>query len=226
MVTLKHHRYSRRTRDHLAKLFASTPGGSLEYENSWFGIGTWQFLGLHRYATTKDVWALCEDRHPYTGAPLELVDDNPNPKRRHHRLTEVVFRVPLLVANLTDHGISDAHGRTCTALMRDMEVQAATPFWEGRIPMGLLTSNLVGVAFDSFAQWGPIDLLQTHYLLFDLTFDEEAQAWKSLDTSDMTAEYPDLEDLYHEGLSRELGGLGISVERIEAFERECLCCLN
>lgn len=228
MVVLKNHLHSSRTRDHLRKRFASTPGGSLEYANAWFGIGACQFLGSSRYATTKDVWALCEDRHPHTGAPLELLDDNPRPKRRRHRLTEVVFRLPRLLASFTDPRIADSHRNTCATIMRDLELHAAARVLEGHVPMLLCTSNLVGVTFDSFAEWNSVDLLQTHYLLFDLTFDEEAQAWRSLDASDMTAEYPDLDDLYCERLSHELEGVGwrVSEERIGDFERQSLCGLN
>jgi hypothetical protein len=120
----------------------------------------------------------------------------------------------------TGDKIAWAHNRASDAAMGDLELFASTPVWEGAIPFLEVTGNVVAAAFDCSFSYLDAEILQSRYLLFNLTFQESEERWAFMDAAEMLAELPHANDSYLSYLAAELKNLGydLTEERLQRFE--------
>ncbi|MBX3742588.1 MAG: relaxase domain-containing protein [Akkermansiaceae bacterium] len=216
MLTLKHHFPSAAT----STLFENHLPTAASDGCRWFGIGI-KTLSLKNRVTVEALRTLLANRHPIGNELLatypEAAIEKPLPL-----LTEVMMTMPRKLSKLvaTDERIFAAHCRASSAAMRDLELFAATPVWDGRFPLCEVTFNVVAAAFDySFIHLGT-EILQSRYLLFNLTFHENEEEWRFLDTAEMVDVSWRVNENYLSYLAAELRGLGHEVTEkiLYAFE--------
>lgn len=223
MLKLKHHFPSADPSAFFEKLIVRSPGAC-----RWFGLGT-GFLSLPPDVTVNTFRALAANHLPG--------DDEPLVKTRFERegrstpfLTEIVITLTPSVALLLGRSldIGSAHWHASEAVMRYLEIFAAGPTEREGIPCEVISSNVVGISFESFASIAGTPVPEIRYLLFSLTYDEEEEKWLPLDTTEIADECEYAVQIYLSELCPDWEERGIEVveDTADPFGRDSIGSLN
>lgn len=186
----------------------------------WFGSSI-KALSLTKSVTVEALQALHMNRHPSDNELLVKFPEE-DLEKPLPLFTEIMVTMPRMVSTLAgaDDKIVTAHRRASDAAMRDLELFAATPVWESGFPFIEITSNVVTAACDCSFQYLGAEILQSRYLLFNLTFHENEQAWAFLDIAEMEDALPLMNDRYLSHLVADLKHLGhdLTEQKLHKFE--------
>lgn len=199
MITCKYHYGRAAALAYVAKrLSGRNDGNGLADDPGWAGQGV-QWLGLHGVVRMEQVHALFEKRHPVDGRSLEVRVDA-EAAGSAPWLTEFVIaskRQPSPVLQLETEPVR-LHRRASHAAADCLEMFAGIDFVsEGSLQ---ITGNMVAMAFDRCCTRNGMDRLNSHYLLFNLTYCEEEEAWWELGSSSMKEEIPSAAIAYREAI--------------------------
>lgn len=186
-----------------------------ELTGRWRGRGA-ALLGLTGEVRRKDWDALCDNRHPQTGATL-------NARQRRERRVgyDLNFHVPksvsLLYATTQDERILEAFRDSVDATMRDIESEMKTRVRKGGKDEDRITGNMVWGEFIHTTarpvEGIPDPHLHAHCFVFNTTCDDHEQRWKAGQFADLKRDAPYFEALFHSRLARNMQSLGLEVER-------------
>jgi conjugative relaxase-like TrwC/TraI family protein len=186
-----------------------------ELAGRWGGTAA-ERLGLAGEVKQGDWAALCDNRHPLTGAKLS--------RRRNKERTQGYdfnFHVPksvsLLYAETRDGRILDAMRESVEATMQDIESEMATRVRKGYRDENRVTGNLAFGCFVHFTA-RPVDgtsdpHLHAHCFVHNLTFDAIEQQWKAGQFRSLKERAPQFEALFHARLADRLADLGLPIEQ-------------
>jgi len=198
--------------------------------------GQWRGEGASRLGLFGDVqkqqWdALCDNQHPQTGQTLTLR------QKEHRRIGyDFNFHVPksvsVLYAMTEDDRILESFRDSVHETMQDMESEMKTRVRKQGKNDDRTTGNMVWGEFIHTTS-RPIDgvpdpHLHAHCFVFNTTFDEQEQAWKAGQFSDLKRDAPYFEALFHSRFAQKLTELGLDVERtktgweLSGFSKETL----
>lgn len=187
-------------------------------------VGRWCGKGARRLGLFGDIaqptWdALCDNRDPQTGNTLTLRQKN------YRRIGyDFNFHVPkslsLLYTLTQDERLLDAFRASVHDTMQDMEHELQTRVRKGGLNEDRTTGNMVWGEFVHFTS-RPVDglpdpHLHAHCFVFNVTWDQQEQAWKAGQFSSLKRDAPYFEAVFHSRLTRRLAELGLAVERTRA----------
>lgn len=215
MITLKHYHDRAAALAYIEKrLTGRNDGNGTAEDSDWAGQAV-QWLGLHGIVRMDQVLALFEKCHPLNGNPLHVLVDV-EAAGSAPWLTEFIIaseRQPSPALQLETEPVF-LHRRASRAAADCLEMFAGIDFVsEGSL---LTTGNMVAMAFDRCCTRNGIDRLNTHYVLFNLTYNEHEEEWWELGSSMMEEEIPSAVMAYHEEIRSELW----HAELIEAHLRQ------
>lgn len=193
MMTLKYHNDPAAALAYAGKrLSGRNDGNGVTGELVWFGDGA-ERLGLHGAVTMEAVEALCGNRHPVEGwtlvPPEWKADAMP-------LLTELVIssvRLPAVDLD-EDRWFTERHREAAGVIADLLEAYAGADL--GSVGFFRVTGNVVGMRFDRCCIRMGAGRLSTHFVLFNLTFDNAEDGWSGLDTSEMELALSDMADEY------------------------------
>lgn len=184
-------------------------------------MGTWQGKGAHQLGliglVKQGQWdRLCDNIHPSTGQKLTL-------RNKSNRTVgyDFNFHVPksvsLLYATTRDARILTAFRDAVGATMRDIEAEASTRVRKDGKNEERVTGNLAWGEYIHFTA-RPVDglpdpHLHAHCFVFNTTWDEQERAWKAGQFRELKRDAPYFEALYQSRLARNLGDLGLPIQR-------------
>lgn len=184
-------------------------------------VGLWRGQGAARLGLAgkveRDDWdALCDNRHPETGAAL-------TPRRKSDRRVgyDVNFHVPksvsLLYGLTRDERILEAFRDSVRATMEDIEAEMQTRVRAKGKNSDRTTGNMTWGEFIHFTA-RPVDgipdpHLHAHCFVFNTTWDAEESRWKAGQFGGIKRDGEFFEAVFHSRLARRLEELGLPVER-------------
>ncbi|MCA9027603.1 MAG: relaxase domain-containing protein [Planctomycetaceae bacterium] len=202
-----------------AKSYYSTSDYYLDGEQEL--PGQWRGEGARRLDLTGEVqradWeALCENRNPNTGQQLTL-RQNENRTVGYDFNFHVPKSLSLLYGMTRDERLLDAFRDAVDGTMWDMEAEMQTRVRKGGKQANKLTGNMTWGEFIHFTS-RPVDglpdpHLHAHCFVFNVTHDEEEQAWKAGQFRDLKRDAPYFEAVFHSRLASRLTDLGLPVSR-------------
>lgn len=181
----------------------------------WGGKGA-AMLGLAGTIQQQDWDALCENRHPETGARLtQRQKDN---RRVGWDFNWNVPKSLSVVQALTgDERLKEAVSEAAHETMLDVEADVKTRVSVGKGKTARLTGNLL---------WGEYLHLESrpvngicdpnchvHAFVMNSTFDPVEHKWKALDLRDVKRDAPYYEAMFHNRLAKKVQDLGYAIER-------------
>ncbi|MFT3991848.1 MAG: relaxase domain-containing protein [Luteolibacter sp.] len=215
MLTMKSHFPSPASSALFQNMLAESPSDCW-----WFGSNI-KALSLTKSVTVEALLALHMNRHPSDNELLVKFPEE-DLEKPLPLFTEIMVTMPRMVSVLagTNDKIVTAHRRASDAAMRNLEVSAATPVWESGFPFIEITSNVVAAAYDCSFRYLGVEILQSRYLLFNLTFHENEQAWSFPDTVEMEDALPFANCCYLSDLATDLKHLGhkLTEQKLHEFE--------
>ncbi len=202
------------------RLSGRNDGNGVAEDSGWACQGAHR-LGLHGLVRLEQVRALFEKRHPVKGRPLRV--------RVHEEaagaapwLTEFVISSELLpsLALRENSEASFLHWHGAEAAMSCLEMFACAEMG----PTGFLmtTGNVVAMTFERCCTRLGMGRLNTHLLLFNLTYCEPEEEWRELNTSEMEAETESAEIDYRDAIRSRLWIDGLIRERLRLHAGERL----
>jgi conjugative relaxase-like TrwC/TraI family protein len=180
-------------------------------------------LGIEGPATKEAFYALCENRHPGTGAPL-------TPRLRSDRVTgyDINFHCPksvsILHALAQDNHILEAFQRSVHETMRDIEADAKTRVRrngrsEDRETGELAWGEFIHQTARPVDGYLPDPHLHSHCFVFNATWDAEEARYKAAKFRDIKRDMPYYQARFHKRLSDRMIRLGYRVKRTKnSFE--------
>ena len=186
-----------------------------ESPGRWGGMGA-ERLGLHGRVEQKTFAALCENRHPKTGARL-----TPRQKENRRIGYDLNFHAPksvsLVHALNGDERILEIFRASIDATMREMEAEMKTRVRNQGASGDRMTGNMVWAEFVHFTS-RPVDgvpdpHLHAHCFAFNATYDETEKRWKAGQFGDLKRDAAYYEAAFHARLSKGLADLGYGIER-------------
>lgn len=192
---------------------------SQQVAGEWIGQGAAK-LGLSGVVKEADFLALCEGRHPETGARLTArLNGNRQEEGRSVANRRVFYDFTLsppksvsVVALVQDDRILAVHDRAVKETMRELERFAETRVRIGGANTERITGNVVAATFRHDTSRALDPHLHTHCVVFNATFDADEKRWKALQVHGMFHAQKFAENLYYHELSKGLRGLGYEIE--------------
>ena len=190
-------------------------GGKQELPGIWGGSGA-DRLGLGGNVARLDFNALCMNRDPATGERLTLRD-----KSGRTVGYDLNFHVPKSVSILygltADPDILDAFRWALRATMDEIEANAKTRVRKGGRCHDRTTGNLVYSEHVHLTA-RPVDgmsdpHLHAHCFVFNVTLDDQENAWKAGQFRDIKRDAPYFQAAFHARLAGRLASLGYPIER-------------
>lgn len=172
-------------------------------------------LGLSGVAARDEFFALAENKHPKTGAPL-------TPRLKENRTAgyDINFHCPksvsLLHALSPDSHIMDAFSASVEAVMKRIESDSQTRVRKGGRQEDRRTGELAWASFlhqtaRPVEGRAPDPHLHMHCYVFNATWDAVEQRTKAAQFRDAQRDMPYYQALFHKDLSDRLIGLGYQV---------------
>jgi len=181
----------------------------------WGGKGA-SMLGLSGTIEKADWDALCENRHPETGAKLTQRQKS-NRRVGWDFNWNVPKSVSVVQALTGDDRLKEAVREAASETMLDVEADVKTRVSIGKGKTTRVTGNLVWGEYlhlESRPVKGVCDPnLHVHSFVMNSTFDPVEQKWKALDLSDVKRDAPFYEAMFHNRLAKKVQDLGYAVER-------------
>jgi conjugative relaxase-like TrwC/TraI family protein len=173
-------------------------------------------LGLHGNVKQAEWDALCDNTDPHTGKQLTA-------RLRKDRTIgyDFNFHVPKSVSILygatRDERILEAFRDSVDGTMRAMEEEMSARVRKGGKDENRRTGNMVWGEFIHFTS-RPIDNvpdphLHAHCFVFNVTHDENEQAWKAGQFRELKRDAPYFEAVFHSRFARRLHDLGLPIAR-------------
>ena len=183
----------------------------------WIGFGA-ERLGLVGTVKQHPFVALCENRHPLSGARLTQ-------RRNHERgdagqanrrvFYDFVFSPPksVSIAALVagDERIVSAHNAAIRAAVAELERFAGARVRGNRQNADRRTGNVVCALFQHETSRALDPHLHTHCIVFNATFDATEERWKALQNLDMLRAQKFVENVYYHELARGLRSFGYTI---------------
>ena len=194
-----------------------------ELAGVWRGEGA-KKLGLTGEIERADWDALCDGINPKTGEKLLQ-------RRKDNRTVgyDFNFHVPksvsVLYAMTKDERILDAFRDAVDSTMQDCEQEMHTRVRKDGKNEDRLTGNMVWGSFVHFTS-RPVDgvpdpHLHAHCFVFNTTWDDKEQAWKSGQFRPVLNDAAWFGAVFHARFSRRLAELGLPIERTEEELGDC-----
>ncbi len=184
-------------------------------------IGAWgghaaAKLGLSGEVDRFAFQALCENRHPQTGAQLTA-------RMKADRTVGYDFNfhapksVSVVYALTRDERILDAFRAAVSETMQLLEQDAKTRIRKRGEMAERTTGNLCWAEFIHFTarpvNGEPDPHLHAHNFVFNVTHDETEQAWKAVQFREIKRDSPYYEAVFHAGFAARLRELGYDITR-------------
>lgn len=177
-------------------------------------------LGIRGPADPKVFFALCENRHPGTNAPL-------TPRTKENRTTgyDINFHCPKSVSVLHalwgDEHILNAFRQSVQQTMQDIEADALTRIrtegqYDERSTGELVWAEFIHQTARPTDGALPDPHLHAHCFVFNVTHDESENRLKAVQFRDIKRDMPYYQARFHKRLSDSLTELGYEVQRTEA----------
>lgn len=213
---------------HAKAYFSDALSRSDYYVNDQELMGYWQGkladrLGLSGATEKDDFFALCENVHPRTGAPL-----TPRTKEARRVGYDINFHCPKSVSVL--HALSgnnlilDAFRQAITDTMQQIEADVKTRIRQGGIYDDRQTGELVWAHF-THQTARPVEghfpdpHLHSHCFVFNATWDAQEQRYKAGQFHDIKRDMPYYQALFHMVLADHLAALGYDIRKTaKSFE--------
>lgn len=184
-------------------------------------VGVWRGKGAARLGLSGNVrredWdALCDNRHPATGAAL-----TPRTKRERRVGYDFNFHVPKSVSILygvtRDERLLDAFRESVEATMEDIESEMQTRVRREGRNEDRVTGNMVMGEFVHFTarpvEGVPDPHLHAHCFCFNQTWDDHESRWKAGQFAGLKRDAPFFEAVFHARMARRLEELGLPTQR-------------
>ena len=186
--------------------------------------GLWRGRGADRLGLTGPVEkaqfdALCDNRHPDTGAALTLAT-------RSNRTVgyDFNFHAPkslsLLQATTNDAALLRAFQESVDATMTVIEADMQTRVRKGYRDLDRTTGEMLWARFDHFTARPiggvPDPHLHSHCFVQNMTFDREEGAWKAGQFRNVKRDAPYYQAVFHATLTAKLHDLGVPLEKTAA----------
>lgn len=180
-------------------------------------------LNIEGRATKEQFFALCENRHPLSGAPL-------TPRTRDNRTTgyDINFHCPKSVSVVhvlsKDDHIIEAFRQSVSETMTDIEADSKARIRKGGKYADRNTGELLWVDFTHqtarpVKDFEPDPHLHAHCYVFNATWDKTEGRVKAGKFKDIKRDMPYYEAIFHKRLSDKLIGLGYNIRRTaKSFE--------
>lgn len=186
-----------------------------ELVGEWRGKGAAR-LGLSGTIDKTDWDALCDNRHPKTGAKLM-----PRTKAERRIGYDFNFHCPkslsVLYALTKDERLLSAFKEAVEATMHDMEAEMQTRVRKAGANEDRTTGTMLYGQFIHFTARPvggiPDPHLHAHCFVFNSTFDSEEHRWKAGQFAGLKRDAPYFEAVFHSVLARKVSELGLPVER-------------
>lgn len=182
-------------------------------------------LGITGAASKEVFFALCENRHPYTGDKL-------TPRTKDNRTTgyDINFHCPKSVSILhvlsKDDHILEAFRDSVTRTMQDIEAASKVRARKGGTYADRESGELAWVDFvhqtaRPVKDFEPDPHLHAHCYVFNMTWDKAEKRVKAAQFRDINRDMPYFQTLFHKRLSDNLIKLGYQIKRTDkSFEIE------
>ncbi|EPB65412.1 conjugative relaxase domain protein, partial [Ancylostoma ceylanicum] len=215
---------------HAKAYFSDALAKSDYYTSDQELAGYWQGkladrIGLSGHSSKDGFFALCENRHPHTGAPL-------TPRTKEERTTgyDINFHCPKSVSLLhvfsKDDHILTAFQEAVTDTMKEIEADSQARVRQGGIYDDRQTGALVWAHFVHQTARPvegqlPDPHLHSHCFVFNATWDENEGRIKAGQFRDIKRNMPYYQARFHMVLSDKLASLGYGIRRTaKSFEIE------
>lgn len=182
-------------------------------------VGQWHGQGARRLgltgAVTRDAFhALCDSRHPLTGA--QLTARMQETRRVGYDFTFSAPKSVSLLYGLTgDARITAAMERAVAATMQEIEADIQTRVRRGGVSGDRRSGNLVWAGFthELARPVGgvPDPQLHVHAYVFNATFDPQEQRWKAAQFGDVKRHAGYYEAAFHARLAASMRALGFQI---------------
>ena len=182
-------------------------------------------LGLSGPATKEGFFALCDNRHPHTGAQL-------TPRTKEERTTgyDINFHCPKSVSIVhalsKDDHVLEAFRQSVLETMAAIESDAKTRVRTGNTNENRNTGNLLYIDFihhtaRPVADALPDPHLHAHLYTFNITKDPVEQRIKAAQFRQIKRDMPYYQSMFHKRLADKLVDLGYQIKRTKSsFELE------
>lgn len=180
-------------------------------------------LGLGKDASKEQFYALCENRHPGTGAPL-------TPRTKDERTVgyDINFHCPKSVSIVhalsKDGHILEAFQKSVTETMQAIEADSKGRVRKNGSYRDRQTGELVWADF-THQTARPVDghdpdpHLHAHCYVFNMTWDETEKQMKAGQFRDIKRDMPYYQAFFHKQLSDKLADLGYTIRKTDkSFE--------
>jgi len=184
-------------------------------------VGRWggqaaRLLGLKGPVDRDAFFALCDNRHPVSGASLTA-----RQKTGRRVGYDFTFNAPksvsLLYAFTGDQRILDAFRSSVSETMGELEREMKTRVRKGGAQESRVTGNLVWAEFVHFTGRPvgglPDPNLHAHCFAQNATFDPVEKRWKAGEFADLMRDRPYFEAAFHARLGAKMRDLGYGIER-------------
>lgn len=218
MIFVNHLRSTKAAKDYYTQHIA--PGDyyskdAAEMKGVWHGLGA-ERLGLSGEVKKEDVFALCENRDPYSGEQLTARTD-----KDRRVLTDFTFDAPKSVSLAYELGgderILNAFRDSVGETMTEIERETQTRVRKGGADENRATGNMVW-SENIHRTTRPVDgvpdpQLHCHATVFNATWDSAENRWKAIQLGDIVRDKGYYQAAFHARFAGKLKGLGYGIEK-------------